>query len=95
MDTAKCIILATSISSDVRLDVIRSRSNEKIALTTRAVTLIVLLHVFDFPIITSIKLTNFGEPVARSETIRVFKMKKRAHRSEPDQYFITSNTDRD
>ena len=26
---------------------------------------------------------------------RVSKMKKRAHRSEPDQYFITSNIDRD
>ena len=28
-------------------------------------------------------------------TTRVFKMKKRAHRSEPDQYLITSNIDRD
>ena len=52
---------------------------------------------FEVNAILGLESTLLGGRVARiCDTItRVHKMKKRAHRSEPDRYLISSNTDRD
>ena len=69
----------------------------KVRIYVYCLTIEIKDFAFEVNAILGLESTLLGGRVARiCDTItRVHKMKKRAHRSEPDQYLISSNTDRD